>query len=101
MKGTLSCVQALLTREAELPIRCVPLERPCGALLQISSYAFVPQERPKWHQQLRDRLRRHFQHWPESVVIFEDYEHMDCDLQRLLLDVRGRLSTSHRIPLSR
>lgn len=72
-----------------MPTRCNPGESPCRAYLQLSSYSFSAATRERRHEQLKERLQRHTQAMPQSVIVFEDFDHMDCDLRRLICDVRS------------
>lgn len=90
-----------MTREPVLPIRCNPGEAPCRAYLQLSSYSFSAATRERRHEQLKERLQRHAHAMPQSVVVFEDFDHMDCDLRRLICDVRPCLTLAQlALPVS-
>jgi DNA polymerase III delta prime subunit len=87
--------QALFSTEALLPHKCEPTEPPCSALLQISAYSFPATTQELRFQQLRERIAAHVRHMPESLIVFEDFDRMDCALRDMLRDVRLRLPTVH------
>jgi hypothetical protein len=96
---TVGLVQALYAKEPHLPTHCEPTEWPCSAWLQLSSYSIGAATREERFSQLQSRLRKHLTAMPESLVVFEDFDRMSCELRDMLRDVRcTAISACYSLP---
>jgi hypothetical protein len=82
--------QALYLPEPVLPRKCEPGKAPCEGFIQISSYSFMEADRGEHLLRLRERFRKHLSRIPQSLIVFEDFDRMDCDVRDFIRDVRHR-----------